>query len=196
MSARRTDTRLSRRRFLAGGLALAATAPLPAVAASADPRIDQLFQVTSELFGVVPGLLNAIALQESGRKIGGTLQPWPWTLNVAGKGHLFDSHTDAWDGIARALDRRPLPGNIDVGMMQVSWPYNLPRLTDLYLALDPKENLRAAALVLRANYDRCRDWWQATGWYHSHRPARAARYSASVRRHYQRLAAAGLDGIG
>jgi hypothetical protein len=89
-----------------------------------------------------------------------------------------------------------VPRNIDVGLMQVSWPHNLPRLTDLYLALEPAENLRVAALVLRANYDRCRDWWRAVGWYHSFRPARAQNYAEGVRGHHRRLLAAGRAGVG
>jgi hypothetical protein len=42
-------------------------------------------------------VLNAIALRESGRLDAdtGRWRPWPWTINVAGIGHFYDSKAEA-----------------------------------------------------------------------------------------------------
>ena len=52
--------------------------------------------------GIPQSVLFAVALTESGKQTGqtGTLRPWPWTLNVAGRGYFFDSRQAAWQAIA------------------------------------------------------------------------------------------------
>jgi hypothetical protein len=183
---------MSRRRLITAAAAAAVASLAPAGAARAlapaqpPTRVPGLFVATADLYGIPPAILYAIACQESGRAAPGLpLQPWPWTLNVAGRGYYYASHTEVWDGLSRHVERRP--ANVGVGLMQVTWPYNLHVLTDLYLVIEPQENLRVAAHILAERQRAAGDWWTAVGWYHSRTPALAARYRASVRRHWRRL---------
>ncbi|HXK57435.1 MAG TPA: lytic transglycosylase domain-containing protein, partial [Gammaproteobacteria bacterium] len=51
--------------------------------------------------GVPHTVLYAIALTESGKQIkpAGGHRPWPWTLNLAGRGYFFDSRLEAWQAL-------------------------------------------------------------------------------------------------
>jgi len=37
----------------------------------------------------------AISLTETGKNIGGTLSPWPWTVNMEGAGVWFETQQEA-----------------------------------------------------------------------------------------------------
>ncbi len=142
--------------------------------------------------GVPPSLLYALALAESGRPVGpgGGLRPWPWTLNVGGKGYRFETREAAWVALAGFLAQGKR--SIDIGLMQINWKYHADRLKNAYLALDPYTNLRVAAGIFRDCYRVRGDWWSAVGCYHAPSPdprarRRAERYQARVQRHWQRL---------
>ncbi|MCB1764306.1 MAG: lytic transglycosylase domain-containing protein, partial [Gammaproteobacteria bacterium] len=51
--------------------------------------------------GIPHSLLYAIALAESGKQVkpAGGYRPWPWTLNLAGRGYIFDSRLEAWQAL-------------------------------------------------------------------------------------------------
>ncbi|MEW8252710.1 MAG: lytic transglycosylase domain-containing protein, partial [Candidatus Thiodiazotropha sp.] len=78
--------------------------------------------------GIPQSVLFAVALTESGKQTGqtGTLRPWPWTLNVAGRGYFFDSRQAAWRALMTYLEEGKR--SIDIGLMQVNWRYHQDRL--------------------------------------------------------------------
>ena len=45
--------------------------------------------------GVPLDVLRAISRVETGRRLDGRLQPWPWTINVGGQGYWFKSEVEA-----------------------------------------------------------------------------------------------------
>lgn len=164
-----------------------------AASATAEPVPSGYRRIAAE-YGVPAAILYAIGLTESKRRInvGGRRveRPWPWTLNVGGKGHYYETREDAWQALEafRAQGRR----SIDIGLMQVNWHYNGDRLKNPYSALDPYYNLRVAAQILRDCHEASGDWWAAVGCYHSPGKTQAARqraqrYRARVRRHWRRL---------
>jgi hypothetical protein len=170
--------------LLAGGLAW----PAGATISSPPPGYRQ---VASEV-GVPSTLLYAVALAESGRVVGGwrTARPWPWTLNLAGRGRYYRSRLEAYAALRQALDAGR--ASVDIGLMQVNWRFHRAALRDPWAALDPFFNLRAGARILRQCYQRLRDWWQAVGCYHA--PGRSAAqrrratvYRERVKRHWGRL---------
>ena len=116
-------TSISRTSALAAILALAL--PLNAYA-SADPMIEgarqctQYFPAEEQKNAIPAHLLAAIASTESGRWHNGMglALPWPWTINVEGKGYYFDTKAQAIAKVA-ALQRQGVR-SIDVGCMQVS----------------------------------------------------------------------------
>jgi len=67
--------------------------------------------------GVPYTVLYAVALTESGRQVASAdvYRPWPWTLNVAGRGYFFDSRLEAWQALTDWIKagRR----SIDIGLM-------------------------------------------------------------------------------
>jgi len=146
------------------------------------------YQQVAEAYDLPPEVLYAVALTESARQVDstGNLRPWPWTLNVQGRGHFFDSRQEAEAALQEHFDagRR----SIDIGLMQVNWRYHRQRLGSLQLALDPYHNLRVAAEILQHCHQSRQDWWAAVGCYHApNSPQRAARYQARVRAHWQRV---------
>ena len=126
-------------------------------------------------------VLYGIALAESGRHIEGIgRRPWPWTLNIEGRGYYYASRHEAYVALRRALAAGK---SVDVGVMQVNWRWHHSRLYDAWQALDPYHNLRTGAHILREQYQIKREWWRAVGAYHSpNDPRRAEGYARRVAR--------------
>ena len=146
------------------------------------------YQSVANAYQIPPEVLYAIGLTESARRIDstGNLRPWPWTLNVRGRGHFFASQRAARDALRRALHQGTT--SIDIGLMQVNWRYHRDRLGSAQRALDPYHNLRVGAEILQACFKDRQDWWEAVGCYHAPNNAeRAASYRARVFKHWQRL---------
>lgn len=126
------------------------------------------------------GLLQAIALVESGRPDPrtGAVVPWPWTINVAGHGYFFPNKASA---IAAVRDLREAGiASIDVGCLQINLMYHPAAFSSLKQAFDPAANARYAALFLDGLHDRTGDWARAIGEYHSQTPKIAAPYQLRV----------------
>jgi Flp pilus assembly protein TadD len=124
-------------------------------------------------------LLYAIAVTESGRRTqDGGLSPWPWTLNVDGKGLYVDSQQEAVALAERLLGQGAR--NIDLGCLQISSQYHPRAFTSLYEAFTPAANARYAARLLRSLYQRLGSWERAVAHYHSANPERGAAYQQRV----------------
>lgn len=142
--------------------------------------------------GVPCTILYAVALAESGAAANGKAvrRPWPWTLNVAGRGHFYASRKAAWQALNTFIARGER--SIDIGLMQVNWRFHRERLGDPWQALDPYHNLRVGAGILKDCFRRRRDWWAGVGCYHApSNPVRAQRYRARVVRHWRSLVSNG-----
>jgi hypothetical protein len=160
---------------------------MPANALAADQLTPALFQKVGDQHDVPADLLYAVARTESGRTFDGEHTPWPWTLNVAGLGSYFNSRAEACRALRVALEQTSL---VDVGVAQLNvyWNPGLfsagKRFSDPCVALDPHDNLDAAAAILRSHFDATGHWLTATGRYH--RPAggeAARRYAETVASH-------------
>ncbi len=132
-------------------------------------------------------LLAAISTTESGRwhKGLGMAVPWPWTINVNGKGYYFSSKAEA---IAQTK-RLQAQGydSIDVGCMQVNLRHHRRAFSSLEEAFDPKANVAYAAKFLRDNYASLGDWIKATAAYHSRTEARGKAYLVQIERSWNRI---------
>lgn len=138
-------------------------------------------QKAEQTYGTPPGLLNAIAKAESGRRIEGaaTLQPWPWTLNVDGQGLYFATKVQAAAQALKAL----MHGSAytDVGCMQVDLQFHPKAFRSLDEALDPVANADYAARFLVSLYQVTGgNWFAAVGYYHSRSPELARLYREHV----------------
>ncbi|HEY8290502.1 MAG TPA: lytic transglycosylase domain-containing protein [Acetobacteraceae bacterium] len=136
---------------------------------------------TAEYTGRLPaGLLEGIALEESGRRDArtGTVRPWPWTINVGGVGQFFATKAEA----VAAVRAQQASGvrSIDVGCMQINLMHHPDAFASLDEAFDPPANARYAARFLNSLHAAGDDWRHAIGAYHSETPALAEAYRALV----------------
>lgn len=100
--------------------------------------------------------------------------PWPWTVNMEGRGKWFDDLSDA-----RAFARRGFDAgarSFDVGCFQINYLWHNSAFSSLEAMFDPGANALYAARFLKSLYDEFGDWSRAAGAYHSRIPARARQY--------------------
>ncbi len=170
------------REIFAALLLLAAAPPFPP--AFAQPRDADLCRnaiaATERTTGVPDRLLQAIGLQESGRRdpASGVVSPWPWTINVEGKGELFDTKQQAIAAVNayRARGAR----SIDIGCMQINMIHHGQAFSSLEEAFDPVANTRYAAQFLQQLLDKTGSWPLAVAGYHSLTPDIGGDYSRRV----------------
>lgn len=151
------------------------------------------YRQVAQRHGVPPESLYSLALAESSKKLPQGYRPWPWTINVAGKGYRYRTRLEAWQALQVFIGQYPLK-RIDVGIAQVNLGWNGHRFSSTWDAFDPYANLNAAAAILRECYDRRPgSWLDAAGCYHHPAGgAPAARYQAIVRRKLASLVPASI----
>lgn len=126
--------------------------------------------------GIPKGLLRAIARTESGRAQGA----WPWTANVRGRGHYFDTRQEALTHLEPLLRRGEQ--SFDVGCMQLNYRWHGQNFATLDEMIDPARNTEYAARYLKTLHDETGSWDRATRYYHSRTPERGRAYLARVRK--------------
>lgn len=155
------------------------------------------YQLAAQRAGVPSEVLYAVALTESGLRINKgnrkkriQLIPWPWTLNIAGKGRFFKTRNDACKVLIETLKTVPAK-RIDIGLGQINYGYHAERISVPCDLLDPYLNLSIAAEILKEQHREGEGWLVAIGRYHA--PAdtdRAVSYRNMANRHLVRIAAA------
>jgi len=127
-----------------------------------------------------PNRLMAIALTESARAdpATGHVDPWPWSINVEGQDHIFESKADAVAAV-RALQAKGTK-SIDVGCMQINLAFHPDAFATLEQAFDPRANAAYAVAFLDDLRQRTGSWDAATAAYHSATPELGEPYRARV----------------
>lgn len=136
---------------------------------------------TAEQEGGIPsGLLLAIGKVESGRvhPATGRIVPWPFALNIAGRG-VYPPNAEAAIAEIRAAQAVGTR-SIDVGCFQVNLLHHPHAFATLEDAFDPARNAAYAARFLQTLRARLPSWEQAAGGYHSMTPMFAEPYAARV----------------
>ena len=126
---------------------------------------------------VDPKITAGIAMNESAYRG----RPWPWTLNVAGRGMFFATREEAYAAVNRLLASQRC--DFDVGLMQVNWCYHGKRFSSPWEALAPASNIRVAEDILAENLRRSGSPMKAVAWYHSANPERGGPYFARFMNH-------------
>lgn len=169
------------------GAALVCISGLQAEAADGnDSHIcDQIASVASSQSGVPVSVLKAISLTETGRKSGGEIRPWPWTVNMEGKGVWFDSEDEARSYVFKHFKRGAR--SFDVGCFQINYKWHHQNFSSLEELFDPLASGLYAAKFLRELYEEKGNWADAAGAYHSRTPKYADKYKARFARFRARL---------
>ena len=130
--------------------------------------------------GVPDQLLTAISRVESGRidPSTGKAEAWPWTINVEGTGHFYDTKEAAIGAVAmfQAQGAR----SIDVGCMQINLKQHPEAFASLSDAFDPGTNAMFAAHFLTSLFQQTGSWPHAAAAYHSQTPELGRDYQSQV----------------
>ena len=133
-------------------------------------------QTASDETGVPVSVLRAITRTETGRKRGGQLEPWPWTVNMEGEGRWFETEDAARNYVFKHFKRGAR--SFDVGCFQINYKWHGQAFRTIDQMFDPLENARYAADFLGRLHAETGDWSKAAGVYHSKTPKFAKRYRA------------------
>lgn len=124
--------------------------------------------------GVLPEVLWAVAKTESNLQG----QPWPWTVNVRGKGYYFSDKISAKKFLKTVPKKYQY--QTDVGCMQLNWGYHGSSFPGLSKMLNPRLNVLYAAYFLKALYRETGQWAKAVANYHSRKWLRGGHYANHV----------------
>jgi hypothetical protein len=131
-------------------------------------------------FALPAKLLQTIGIVESGRldTATGRVAPWPWTINVGGIGHYFETKSAA----IQAVQDLQTAGvqSVDVGCMQINLMHHPNAFASLDEAFDPGANTRYGARFLAALYHEIGNWPQSAAAYHSRTEDVGADYESRI----------------
>jgi Transglycosylase SLT domain len=137
--------------------------------------------------GIPSGLVEAVALAESGRWFAddGTTRPWPWTITAGSDSFFLSSKTEALRKVHEL--RSQGRSNIDVGCMQINLGYHGDAFPSVAEALEPAANVAYGAQFLRKLREETQSWARATARYHSRHPQRGQAYREKVYRFWHQV---------
>lgn len=138
-------------------------------------------------YAIPTHLLSAIATTESGRYHKGLKisVPWPWTINVEGKGYYFATKAEAVAAVRKYRARGIR--SIDIGCMQVNLRHHPNAFTSISNAFEPRYNVAYAAKFLKQLKADAGSWNKAAAHYHSKTSARGKNYAGSVYKNWYRI---------
>lgn len=155
----------------------AALLPLAGAAfAGAETLCHAAARVAADRSGVPFEVLIAISRTETGRATGGTVEPWPWTINDSGDGYWFATRAEAEAHAAATLAAGRT--SFDLGCFQLNYRWHHGGFASAAAMLDPEDNALYAAQFLADLYTESGDWSVAAGAYHSRTAEYATRYRA------------------
>ncbi|WP_366871107.1 transglycosylase SLT domain-containing protein [uncultured Ruegeria sp.] len=119
-------------------------------------------------------VLRAIARVETGRTRDGSLEPWPWTINVEGQGYWFTSEVEAKSYVFKIF--KAGVRSFDVGCFQINYRWHGKAFRSIDAMFDPDENAAYAAGLLKQLHVELGSWPAAAGAYHSRTQSLAEAY--------------------
>lgn len=141
---------------------------------------DQAAQRVAQETRVPLNVLRAITRTETGRRQGNDLKPWPWTVNMEGRGVWFDTEQQAQVFVFRHFKQGAR--SFDIGCFQINYRWHGHAFNSIEEMFDPMQNARYAARFLQQLHTELGDWTRAAGAYHSRTHKHAERY---IRRYAQ-----------
>ncbi|MDP4725559.1 MAG: lytic transglycosylase domain-containing protein [Pseudomonadota bacterium] len=139
------------------------------MAAGGIASCDIYIRQQESFYNIPPHLLKAVSLVESGRTIKpGQRVSWPWTINVNGRGYVYESKQQAINAVRKFQGQGE--NSIDVGCMQVNLKHHPTAFRHLEDAFDPQLNVAYAAQFLNNLKRQLGSWRMAVAHYHSASP--------------------------
>ena len=126
--------------------------------------------------GVPLDVMQAISRAETGRSGKSGLQPWPWTVNMEGKGRWFATLDEARSYVFSHF--KTGARSFDVGCFQINYRWHGEAFRSIDDMFDPLLNAQYAADFLLKLYQEFGNWPDAAGAYHSRTPEYANKYTA------------------
>jgi len=151
-------------------------ATLPVWASESAALCDAAAERAAAATGVPVSVLKAITLTETGRRREGAHRPWPWTVNMEGKGVWFDDPDSAKAYVYKHYKRGAR--SFDVGCFQLNYKWHGQNFDSIEEMFQPGPNALYAAQFLADLYREKGDWNAAAGAYHSRTKKYADRYTA------------------
>ena len=142
-------------------------------------------KLAAKATGVPETVLYAISLAETGRKKNKRFGPWPWTVNMEGRGVWFESYAAAQEFVDREFGRGAR--SFDVGCFQLNYKWHGRGFSSIEEMFDPMANALYAAKFLQELYLEMGNWSDAAGAYHSRTPKFANKYKARFEKIYAQL---------
>ena len=135
--------------------------------------------------GVPREILLTITRVETGRTRKNQIEPWPWTLNVEGRGYWFKTKSAA---LKHAEEQRKKGiRNFDVGCFQINHRWHGAHFSSLEAMLDPASNAIYAARYLKSLFQESLSWHDAVGAFHSRTEKYAKLYKIRYQEHFAKL---------
>ncbi|GGH39439.1 Transglycosylase SLT domain-containing protein [Cribrihabitans marinus] len=124
--------------------------------------------------GIPDDVMLSITRVETGRSAGGEVRPWPWTVNMEGKGHWFETEQAAQAFVFARF--KAGARSFDIGCFQINYRWHGSGFRSIEEMFDPERNADYAAVFLRELHAEFGDWTRAAGAYHSRTERHAAVY--------------------
>jgi hypothetical protein len=156
------------------------------MASSGVPSCEVYIRQQENFYQIPQHLLKSVSLIESGR----TLKPgqrvaWPWTINVKGKGYMYESKQQAINAVRKFQGQGET--SIDVGCMQVNLKHHPTAFRHLEDAFDPQLNVAYAAQFLNNLKRQLGSWRTAVAHYHSASPQFHCPYREKIQKQWASL---------
>lgn len=161
-------------------------------AAASSVSCDHAARTAARKHGLPPDILLAITRVETGRNHKSELSPWPWTVNMKGAGHWFDTEKQALSFVFQHFKNGAR--SFDVGCFQINYKWHSTAFRTIEDMFDPGLGADYAAQLLKGFYAELGSWSLAAGAYHSRTPELARKYTA--RFDIVRASVSGGDAIG
>ncbi|WP_415405004.1 transglycosylase SLT domain-containing protein [Tateyamaria sp. SN3-11] len=161
-------------RCSAVALAITFLVSLTSASATPDQVCDSAALAASEETKVPLDVLRTITRTETGLLRLGRLQPWPWTVNIEGEGHWFQTEAEAQAFVFEHFKRGIR--SFDIGCFQINYRWHSQAFRSIEEMFDPAANAVYAARFLSKLHAEFGAWTSAAGAYHSRTPKYARTY--------------------
>jgi Transglycosylase SLT domain len=165
--------------------ALTALSLIPGVAQAANRICDAAATKAAQQFDIPTDVMLAITRVETGRSTDAGLEPWPWTVNIEGKGLWFKSKATAMSYVFKAF--KDGKRSFDVGCFQVNYRWHAKAFSSIDDMFDPTLNSEYAAKFLTKLFNEHGSWTKAVGAYHSRTDSLSAIYLSKYEQVRQQL---------